>query len=189
MKEKKPLWKRWWVWVLVLAAVGYVIGGDKKDDKSSAAPASSTAASVESVDKTSVASVEPAKELTLEEQIEQDAKNAFGDSLEKVEFFPDTNTVRVSFDANNGWSGESSLKSAKLEITNFLKSMPAESGYDYDFEGWSDVVDVKGNESHDHVLTCTVTNANWKSINFENFLFGNLDAVADEWWASPVFTN
>lgn len=51
--------------------------------------------------------------------------------------------------------------------------------------GEADMTDKKGNTTHMTVAKCNMTQATAKTINWDNFLWENLQSVADEYWVHP----
>jgi hypothetical protein len=177
MKSKKPLYKRWWFW-LIVAIVVVGIASPKTPDQ--ATPAAKTTHIAKKV-----APPKPVDDLSA--QIKSAADPHFG-TVTNVEINDDAGKndggkivlVTVKMDDADKTTIDSNTTEALARVFKIAKV--DEISYDWQ----ATLVDTKGHESVGDLAMIDMTKETAKTIDWNNFLYTNLDKVADNYKAYPA---
>lgn len=165
---KKPIYKRWYVWFLVLAIIGGIMSVFEKDEP-------------EEITKEELV----IKEVSLEEEVEKIIQKEVKD--EDIE-----NLSIVQLD--NGKSVRAVMKHTPLSNKTYkrellLKSQDILKGlYEHDeisfinLEWHGKFVDEYGNEKYSPVMRIDIKKETLDEINWDNFDIENIENIADDYW-------
>lgn len=181
-KAKKPIYKKWWFWVIVLAVL-WGIGNSASDDKE------------QTEKKTEKASTEVKEEKKTDESKKKEEKP----KVEKPKKKEDNRTIAEKLQEDNDNIDKASLKDGVLTLsgegkTTFSENTLFMSVYDF-FEAMHDgfqdkdvkevyveltttMVDQKGNESVEPVIKYNYSRESFEELNYEKF---KEMAYSEEW--------
>lgn len=126
---------------------------------------------------------EPSPELSKEEKLRNAVEDVIGkDNLETFNYVPENKFCLIKFSGSENLTSKLTVKGMYMDMFNILKAIQADIDTDVDFNIVYPLVDKYGNSSDEIVIKASFLNETIKKINFENALFENIPAMADEWW-------
>lgn len=180
-KEKKIIWKRWWM-IAIYVFVGLIVLGSFLPDTENNEADEKTDNSIP---------------LTIEEQIQQDVQKVLGTSNRKdIERLMDLNYIETNKVVNIKWNLNDNLyldwvKSQALKDVVELSELIYKK-YDVEliqFMGYFPLVDKYGNSENSVVLKVSISKETANKINWDNFVAENLPNVADSYYLHPSLSN
>lgn len=173
---KKPIYKKWWFWVIIIIFLVKGLGSTSSDEKVSDAE---------------IEKVETKEELSSEEVIKKATKEVIGEeNFQGFNYVPENNFSLIKFrgadNLSDNLSDKMTVKGMYLDIFNILKKIQPNIDTNVDFNVVYPLVDKYGNSEDEIVIKATFTEETIKKINFDNALFDDIPDMADEWWNSPA---
>lgn len=194
-KIKKPLWKRWWFWVLIIALIGFA---NSKNDNSKNSKVTSTnnsssqnKSSTNEIDAFDFSNVEVTKDNVLK------ALNKIGNNNVKLESVELTEKdgqyiIDVFLYIDTAWD-ENHLVSifSNNAVLIYEKLFTNQKVNKVWVWASTKMIDSKGNESKENIINCGLTRNNASDINWSNFKsmvqadYNNLFNIADSKFIHP----
>lgn len=169
---KKPIYKKWWFWVIIIMFLVKGLGSMGSTEKTS---------DVE------VEKVETKEELSSEEVMKKAIKEVIGEeNFQEFNYVPENNFSLIKFRGADNLSDKMTVKGMYLDMFNILKKLQPNIDTNIDFNVVYPLVDKYGNSEDEIVIKATFTEETIKKINFDNALFDDIPDMADEWWNSPA---
>lgn len=165
MKEKKPIYKKWWFWVIVVFLLIGFIGGrsgsNPEEVTDSVAESSNTDVSPQ---ESSVATAEVSEEATLESIIGSDHEN-----WQEIE--TSDGGYKISYkDTASYWDENSFVTEAIHNYVNLCSKVYADNlscAY-VELYIFVDMQDAKGNVSQSKGFMCSMTQEEFNTFNWDN---------------------
>lgn len=181
---KKPIWKRWWFWALIIIIAIAAFSGDAPENAPTEPVSSQQAKSTE----------KNVADMTLEEYVKYLANDTLGKTNTKKERFieavggGDVLIIHMNADEN---LTEKMMRTGILMDSKDLFKRAFNERSDINtlkLVWYLDLVDAKGNTSVGQVMHITLSRENADTINWDNILTDNLPKVADGYWEHPLFS-
>lgn len=129
----------------------------------------------------------PKEQSEVETKIISTTKAEFGEqNYIMVNYIPEDNYVLIKAKGKENLSNEATVKGMYLSISKILKELKDIPDLNIDFNIEYSMIDTSGNLSSMIVIKATYTNATRSNINWDRFLWENMDIIADEWWIHPA---
>lgn len=208
VKVKKPIYKKWWFWVIAVLIIAGALGSNDEEEKvkeekpkveeasaevKSAKPekteaenekkAEEEAAAAKKAEEEKAKAEEEAKIQTPEYKLNAAVKKAIGKDKEKlVELtYDESQNIYVKFKGDDNLTANMIVTGIQGDIKGILENVKkSEVPFnDINVVATFPMVDQYGNESEDDVVDLLYTKATVDKINFDNFLTDNVYSVAD----------
>jgi len=189
-KVKKPIWKRWWVWVIVgLLVIGMFGGGNGNDEEAVDEPEEAAEEPEEIV----VEEEMPVTYETLEEEVETIIIDMFGEETntdkQRIVFVihdedEEGEYLQVTLNANENittsWTRTGILGDTK-ELFEALYEIESDVTYISLF--WAlPLVDAYGNVTDRNVVIVSMDKETADKVNWDNILTDNIPVIATSYW-------
>lgn len=184
---KKPVYKKWWFWVviiLVIGGIGNMIDPvEKKEDVPVAAP---EVKPKEEPKKDEPKKENPDKEVKQDKSVKEIAESTAGKQFEKIElinFNEDNGFLLIRAEGKESLTTSFTVKGFKLAIIDTLKDIRNEKEIKTAaFNITYPLVDKYGNSTNQNVLKVEFSRDTIDKINYDNFNIDNMESVADSYW-------
>lgn len=197
---KKPIYKKWWFWLLVVLVVGAIgnIGAEEEQAQPKDEPAVATpekkAEAPEKVEPETPEENKKVEEPKIEEPktpkeiIEPVATKSFS-KVNEVSYNKESGALSIKAigkdNLSNSWIKDGIMigivdtaeQTSKLNDVNSLE-----------FDILLPLVDQYGNEKDGSVVKVTLNKETLQKINFDNFKIDNLKNIADSYWEHPALS-
>lgn len=130
-------------------------------------------------------------QLSSSAALQDIARSAFDDNLIGVKQVDSSGYIFIETELH-GMDADSMIANLEKDATNFLRNLRnlVEAGTvdftEVSFQGYANVIDVYGNESHDNVIQFWITKETLFKINFDRFDPANLSKIDLNRYVAPV---
>lgn len=122
-------------------------------------------------------------------EIEDIVKSVVNDNDTSVTYNEYNNFVLVKFKGSENLTNKMTVKGMFMDIKNILEKLKDYDNLDVDFNVTYTMQDTYGNTSDDIVIKASYPDKIRKKINWDNFLWENINTVASEWWMHTALQN
>ena len=190
---KKPFYKKWWFWVLVVLAIGAAgSGGDDTDTIADNTPKESAVSNEASSEVSSEDETESSQESIAEvydTNFEKFAHGVFGENLREFEYIENEGKILITTYVPGNLTENLMKRSFHNTVIEYAKSIKDENFVDFYIDGVASMTDEYGNTEDSKVFTIGLNKETVDKINFDNFQTDNLEGVADAVFVHPAFLN
>ena len=164
--DKKPLYKRWWVWFLILALIGGIVSLFDGEDAEKPKDDIATGTEIEETQE------EVIKNILL--------KHVKDEEIEDIMLTGDNSTrIIMKRKIASGSLGKKDLLLKSKEILEDLSKTELEF---INLEWKAEFKDKYGELSYNPVMRIDMTKDTLDKINWENFDYKNIEDIADDYW-------
>ena len=186
---KKPFYKKWWFWVLVVLAIGAAgTGGDDTDTIADNTPKESAVAAESSSEAETESSQESIAEV-YDTNFEKVAHEVFGENLREFEYIENECKILITTYVPGNLTENLMKRSFHNTVIEYAKSIKDENFVDFYIDGEASMTDEYGNTEDSKVFTIGLAKETVDKINFDNFQTDNLEGIADAVFVHPAFLN
>lgn len=185
---KKPFFKKWWVWVIVISLGGGILAGSRNRSDIAANNNITTAQGenqqIPAIDEAQTVDEDlPTEAERGEDAIRKAIEKVVGaEYLETFNYVPSNDFSLIKFRGSENLTTRWTVLGMYKDMFYILKAIQPIIDTDVDFNVVYSLQDKYGNAEDVIVIKATFTNATIQKINFDNALFQNIPDLADEWW-------
>lgn len=189
---KKPLYKRWWVWLIAVIVVGGIVGGISDDENYDQEKSSEASEKSEDVEKDD----DKDKTNDNEENNDDEEKPSLGEDIKKSvieaigdidmdgdpivkDIDTDGNTARVEL--RHKFSVPKSYDLKKDSVSIFEEVFKVDELEEVTLNWHASLVDKKGNTEDDVIMRVTIDEENNGSIDWENINVDDLPDISNDY--------
>ncbi len=196
LKAKKPIWKRWWVWVIVgLLVIGMFGGGNGNDEEVAGEPEGAVVE--EPAEVVAVEEELPVTYETLEEEVEAIVIGMFGEETntdkQRIVFIihdedEEGEYLQVTLNANENITTSLTRTGILMDTKKLFEALYGiESDVTYISIFWAlPLVDAYGNVTDRNVAIVSMDKETADRVNWDNLLTDNIPIIATSYWQHPA---
>lgn len=124
-------------------------------------------------------------EKTPEEELEEQIVNILdSDHFVSFEYQPENASISITFKGSENLTHNMTVETMYMDMSKILEVIQPDSNFNVNvsFNITYPLSNVYGESEETLVITATFSNQTIQRIDFENFDFKNIPAIADEWW-------
>lgn len=180
-KKKKPFYKRWWfVVIIIILVINAIGGGEDETDRPEERD--------EEID-------QPTVELSLEDNIIEKVKNITNEKtnrkdVDKIIYIglDENNVATIQLNANDNLSQKMIKNGILMDNKDIFESLSElEELTEVIINNYFPLVDKYGESKDANILNIKLTRETMDKIKWDNFIYKNLESVADTYYQHPSF--